>query len=378
MTGDAAPAAGIQGQADRVEADVRPLTSAEARVHEIDGLRGLAISAVVLYHWVALPMVSILSPLGVSGVLRLLAHGVDLFFVISGYLIGTILLKVEGPAGIGAFYVRRILRIWPLYYLLLFLVYSSLRDKGMFSDAPLASFFLFIFNYWESFGARVHTALGPLWSIAIEEQFYVVGPLVFALVNRRVLPFLLLAALILGPVVRVTLVETMTVDIWRFTPARMDGICLGLLLSIFLSSPANVRFVAGRLPFFRTLAVVLLILLVPARYFMADTLFSIVGLSLVVLAFGCVLLVVQVQSSLRIKTPLLNWTVLRWLGLRCYSIYLFHIFFALIAISIFNNFYLDLLIKLALLLLFAHFSWKYIEAPLISVGRKFPYRRSAA
>src|SRR5512147_1601947 len=103
----------------------------DARVPEIDGLRGIAILAVVIFHLLIAHLHQYFPGIELKKGVTLLAYGVDLFFVISGFLIGTILQKMDGLSGIGAFYIRRIVRIWPLYYLLLFFVYLSLPDKRL-------------------------------------------------------------------------------------------------------------------------------------------------------------------------------------------------------------------------------------------------------
>lgn len=362
MTGEAATVAGA---------------SSESRVHEIDGLRGIAILGVVVYHWLSLPLHPFFLKIGVGDTLNLLAYGVDLFFVISGFLIGTILLRIESPAGIGAFYIRRIVRIWPLYYLLLFFVYSALPEKSLFAQVPYWSFIFFIFNFWESMGKGVHLSLGILWSVAVEEQFYMLGPILFSVFNQKQKSFFLLVYLFLSPILRLVLIYNTNLNLWRFTPVRIDGIVVGLLLSLFLSSPAKLLFVAKHIIFFKYLMYLLLILLIPFQIVFSDAVWVSFGHSLVVLAFGCVLLVVQVQSSLGQKIRFLNWGLLRYMGLRCYAIYLFHISISYIAITISDNVFIDLILESALILLVAHLSWRYIETPFINLGRKFSYRKAS-
>jgi len=352
------------------------MSTYESRIHEIDGLRGIAILSVVIFHLVVYPLTALLTEIGVRVPLTLLAFGVDLFFVISGFLIGSILLKIDGFSGIKAFYIRRILRIWPLYYLLLFLVYLCLPDKSQFSSAPHWSFFLFIFNFWESTGKGVHQALGPLWSIAVEEQFYLLGPIVFSMLSKRKITLLLVVYIALSPILRLILLYKTDIDIWRFTPTRIDGICVGLLLSIFLSSRTNLLFVEKRIQYFKYAGLLLLISLIPSIIFFPGYLWESFGHSLVVLAFGCSLLVVQVQSFSGHSINFLRWSILRYLGVRCYSIYLFHTFFVFIATAISNNFYINIIIEIILILLFAILSWRYIESPLIRLGRKFSYRNT--
>jgi peptidoglycan/LPS O-acetylase OafA/YrhL len=344
-----------------------------ARIREIDGLRGVAILSVVTLHLLVIPLTPILAKIGIRDALSLLAYGVDLFFVISGFLIGGILLKLKSPSGVRAFYIRRILRIWPLYYFLLFLVYGSLPNKNALAELPYWSFPLFIFNLWQGFGHWVHQALGQLWSVAIEEQFYFIGPILFFLVDRRRLTFVLLACIILSPILRLAMVMETSINPWKFTPTRIDGICLGLLLAIFLSNPANVSWVASRIRKITFLAVLLTSSLVPGIILLPPVIWESFGHSLVILAFGCVVLVIQVRCLCNMGSTFLDWAPLRYLGLRCYSIYLFHMYFSFIAESVSDRFFVSLIISVIVILLFASFSWRYVEAPLINLGRKFSY-----
>lgn len=349
----------------------------EARIQEIDGLRGIAILAVIVCHWFTLPLHPLLYNLRIANSFKLLAHGVDLFFVISGFLIGTILQRIDSPSGLRAFYIRRIVRIWPLYYLLLFLIYMALPEKSMFSRVPYWSFVFFIFNFWESFGKNLHLSLGMLWSIAVEEQFYMLGPILFSVFNRKQISFFLLTYIFLSPIVRLVLFDTTPLNLWRFTPVRIDGIAIGLLLSMYLSSAENFSFVAKHIRFFRYLMFLLLALLIPAWIMFSFRAWVAFGFSLVAATFGCVLLVVQVQSSLGQKIRFLNWGLLRYMGLRCYSIYLFHISISYVAITISDNVYIDLIIESALILLLAHLFWRYVEMPFMNFGRKFSYRKAS-
>ncbi|HNN13308.1 MAG TPA: acyltransferase [Anaerolineales bacterium] len=347
-----------------------------ARISEIDGLRGIAILSVVIFHLVVFPFSSFLAGLGIRPIFDLLASGVDLFFVISGFLIGSILINLDGISGIRAFYIRRILRIWPLYYLLLFIVYVAVPDKSLFSKAPIWSFPLFIFNFWESMGRGIHQALGPLWSIAVEEQFYFLGPLLFLLLKRKQIVILLATWVVSAPFLRMFLFQTTEIDLWCFTPTRLDGVWVGLLIAIFFSDNNNILWVKKYLPSLQIVTFLLLIILIPSIQWMPDLLWASIGQSLVVLAFGCLLMVVQIRNAQGLRMHILNWGWLRYLGVRCYSIYLFHTFFAFIAMAVDINFYIQILLEIFLILTFSHISWRYLESPLIQLGRRFSYTDS--
>jgi peptidoglycan/LPS O-acetylase OafA/YrhL len=347
----------------------------KTRIHEIDALRGFAIVSVVILHWIVQPLSPLLSQLGIREVLTLLAYGVDLFFVISGFLIGGILLTASKKiSGIYSFYIRRILRIWPLYYLLLFLVYLFSQAGRGFFEIPYWSFPIFVFNFWESVGYKLHQGLGPLWSIASEEPFYAVGPLVFFLIGRRQLKHLALIYVFFSPFLRLAFMRFTEIDAWRFTFTRLDGICVGILLSILMSNPEFVKKVSSKLKGLKIATLLLFMASVIFKVILPRDLWFSFGNSLVVLAFGSLLLTVQTQCALNQSIPILNLAFLRYLGLRCYSIYLFHIFFMLMANAITGNFFIGLLLQSVLTVGFAHFSWRHLEMPLIKLGQKFPYK----
>src|SRR5205807_416466 len=120
--------------------------------------------------------------------------GVDLFFVLSGFLITGILLDTrERPRYFLNFYARRALRIWPLYYAVIAFTYLAVPrlggDRlGLRLDFPWWIYGFYMVNLLSDWGV---TILGGLWSLAIEEQFYLVWPVVAALLNRNRLRFVL-------------------------------------------------------------------------------------------------------------------------------------------------------------------------------------------
>ena len=352
------------------------LTSLQPQHHiqEIDGLRGIAISSVVLLHWIILPLSPIFDELGIKEQLNIFAYGVDLFFVISGFLIGGILLKAGKQASsMAIFYFKRIMRIWPIYYLLLGIIFYLGGGISVFGDIPYWSFFLFIFNFWESVGLNLHPAFGPLWSLAIEEQFYLVGPLLFFLLEKRKLMYLTAAWFIISPFLRLTLMLHTELDTWRFTPVRLDGICTGIFLAILVSSQGTIPFLLTNIKPLKTLTVTSIVISLICKVVLPNHLWYAFGNSLMVLSFGLLLITVLAQCWSNQKNRILNSVVLRYLGLRCYNIYLFHIFFMMLASGLVENFFVQLVIQALLTLGFAHISWKYIEYPLIRFARKFPY-----
>lgn len=201
-----------------------------AFIPAFDGLRGIAILAVLLYHCLPRLRGTFLEAFIVWG-----WSGVSLFFVLSGFLITGIILDSGGsPRFYANFFARRFLRIWPVYYLLLFLFYFFFPFlfsgyRWMFHDiaaAPWLFLLLFVQNLWP---IALPGAIGPTWSLAIEQQFY----LFWAPIARRVPPrWLLLVAtamLATSPLVRLFYGN-------RFTPTNtlthLDGLAVGALIAI--------------------------------------------------------------------------------------------------------------------------------------------------
>jgi peptidoglycan/LPS O-acetylase OafA/YrhL len=156
-----------------------------AHLVQLDALRAFAVLGVLVYHYA--PTTKSIAPFGV--------YGVRLFFVLSGFLITGILLR--GDTGdrsrtLRQFYARRFLRIFPAYYLVLF-VAAALAVPGV--RAGLGWHASYLSNYWFIFHDwHPPNYAGHLWSLAVEEQFYIVAPMVVLFAPRRHLPKILLFA----------------------------------------------------------------------------------------------------------------------------------------------------------------------------------------
>ena len=155
------------------------------RIPALDGLRGIAILLVLMYHSVCRGRSRLPWPVHAAG--RLTWTGVDLFFVLSGFLIGGILLDAKAsPRYFNTFYIRRVYRIFPLYFLVtgfVLLLYARfhLQPAEWHGPLPWLRYLTFTAN-------AVYpgiTDLGMMWSLCIEEQFYLVIPFVI-----RFLPLL--------------------------------------------------------------------------------------------------------------------------------------------------------------------------------------------
>jgi peptidoglycan/LPS O-acetylase OafA/YrhL len=210
-----------------------------ARVSELDGLRGIAILVVLLYHFAPLsgPLHFLLPVLSVGWI------GVNLFFVLSGYLITGILLDSVGqPAYYRNFIVRRSLRIFPLYYasLVLYAVLISYPHAVRWADfvharwgwylVYLGNVKVFLDNYLPP-----GYILTPLWSLQVEEQFYLTFPLLVYVVSRATLKRILVGSMILAFALRIALTFGLPgnhVGTYALMPCRMDALALGGLIAL--------------------------------------------------------------------------------------------------------------------------------------------------
>ena len=210
------------------------------RIPQLDGLRGLAILAVMAWHLVAAPLGARTGPLALSWA------GVDLFFVLSGYLIADILLKARDAANyFRVFYARRACRLLPLYALTLAgyaVAKVCLADRPVF--APLfepgepSPWTYAVFA--QNLGMAAHATFGPgwlavTWSLAVEVQFYLLLPLLVRYARPSLVPAVAVASLVAGPLVRALLPP---VAGYVSLVSRADSFFAGVLVGYVLWEPA--------------------------------------------------------------------------------------------------------------------------------------------
>lgn len=216
----------------------------DKRFDYFDGLRSVSIFIVILYH--SGPRFGIDGPLVGAG-----HAGVDLFFVISGFLITTLLVKEKekyGAINLKNFYFRRALRIFPLYYLMLFghlLLCLYVIDEAYPAESAqfvgnFFYFFTYTSNWFVSLNDEHRTILYHAWSLAAEEQFYLCWPPVLYLVRKksRALAMVLLASAV-SLAFRsygASSPELLTVLPAKIISSIPLGICVGVLLSLLLHS----------------------------------------------------------------------------------------------------------------------------------------------
>ena len=233
---------------------VDPEAPAPEIVPALDGVRGLAILLVLAHNLSPFESTRRLIDLSAGLTFDFGWVGVQLFFVLSGYLISGILLDTRGAPGYyRAFFGRRVLRIFPLYYGVLFLCLVILPVLGLAPDALLADrrhsvwLWTYLINWAEPLGAAI--AVFPhFWSLAVEEQFYLVWPFVVSRTPPRRLLAVALALVVVAFASRLALrlAGAGEAGPYMFTICRMDALGLGAAVAAVLRIPELAGWVVQR------------------------------------------------------------------------------------------------------------------------------------
>lgn len=389
---------------DQEVAAVAHTVGTSRRVPELDGLRGLAILSVMAFHFTAGDALAV--PGTVAGfVKRTLVMGwvgVDVFFVLSGFLIGGILLDVrDSRSYFKTFYIRRAFRIFPIYYLwitlyiVLVLVAGRWLQAHSFSNRPISIDFSIYVHYF--FAQNLFPLLLPgiaggwfsqLWSLAIEEQFYLFAPFLVRLVSSpRKLTAWLIAVICAAPLLRLAILEFLPTRVMfasYLMPCRADSLALGMLLALAWRSPAMRAWFESNT---RTLYAALVPLaagLVALWYWAPSSVaFAMQTFGYTWIALSCGLLLVLTISAP--QGPLARITRTAWLrevGRVSYCMYIVHLTVALALHAILlhsiprtSNWPA---VGVTILSVFATYavawvSWKVLEGPVLRKGHEFKY-----
>ena len=358
------------------------------RIPELDGIRGVAILLVLVWHYFAQSQRG--GALGswlayLLAALRLTWTGVDLFFVLSGFLIGGILYDAKNSSNYyRTFYFRRIFRIFPLYFIwvavfALGLFFVGDQNSGPFREVfnrvlPVWSYPLFLQNFFmasrQTFGAEW---LGVTWSLAVEEQFYFLLPSLVHRLSYRGIVILAAASIIIAPIVRLSLALSGDLYWGTYTLlfSRMDALGFGVLVAMVCRNREAWEWLVSR----RRIVYAAFLLL--GCGFLLQLRFQrpqyTIGLTCIG-AFYAVLLLLTIMHLGSSGTKIFRSRVLVNLGTVAYAVYIFHgpvntlLHFAFfgsgppgsslssLAVSLFS---------LAIVMLLAALSWRVLEKPLI-------------
>ncbi|HYE06775.1 MAG TPA: acyltransferase [Planctomycetota bacterium] len=387
-------------RADQPAAAPADAPGAHHRIGALDGLRGIAVTLVLVVH-----SINSGPHAGDDALTAAIVHasqigttGVDLFFALSGFLITGILLDSrDRPGWIRAFYARRILRIFPLYYAFLAIalvgghVVAPQAPAQVWLEGNQGWFWTHLQNWLiASEGRWYFTPIGVLhsWSLAIEEQFYLVWPMTIAFLRGRAL----VAACVVLVGVSITCRATMFANgsewlsLYVFTPARLDGLAIGAACAALVRSErvtkAGLQRVA-RLVFFAGGPLLLAAMLafgVRGRWMIGG--FA----AIAVVSAAAVLLAAMPGAAPRLQR-LLCARPLVMLGTYSYAIYLMHAplmgwcghrWDTNLAPRIGNGIgwqFVFFPLMVALSVAIAAVSWRFFESPILSLKRFIPTPR---
>lgn len=346
---------------------------------QLDSLRAIAFVAVAVSHWMPGLLVGIV-PWGT---------GVQLFFVLSGFLITRILLRNRPADGtfsmravLGAFYARRFLRIFPLYYgvlaVSLLLSVGPIRETWPWHVSYLSNFHYARYGH----GSPVEDPFLHFWSLAVEEQFYLVWPLLVLTIPVRALGVVLWGGVIGATFFRLGIAQLApeVVSGRYLTPSCLDALGAGGLIAFaeYRGGEPALRRLTGTLAGVGVFG--LIISTVPLPWFLAARDARAIGHTFLVIFYGAVV-AAAAQGIQGVVGRLLSYPPITYLGKISYGLYVYHYFapFAVLAVATAAGVgapskpYIAIPMYAAFTLAVAAASWHLYELPLNRLKRRFPY-----
>ncbi len=323
--------------------------------------------------------------------------GVDLFFVISGFLItGILLSSKEDPGYFKKFYSRRFLRIFPLYYLFLitlFLIYPlfaqpstewvELKQNQAYYWLYGVNFYIAKINNWLPFGTS------HLWSLSVEEQFYLLWPFVVMFVPGSKLTRFCIFLILVTNLSRVfVMIQNWHGSLFVCTSllTRMDCLVGGALLAIGVREKKNTDLFSWPV-LALCLAAWAIVFIVEKMICFTSPLAQLIGFPANCYA-ATMFVSWAIQDKNQKKVSILNWPVLRLAGKYCYSLYLFHLPMlgltkwllrhAKYWVALYEpvEVLLSSVVWVGFCFLLSYVLWRYLESPLIQLKKYFEYQNS--
>jgi peptidoglycan/LPS O-acetylase OafA/YrhL len=346
---------------------------------ELESLRALAIIMVLLAHFIPKT-----SPYHIP----FMYYGVDLFFTLSGFLITAILLRTKAAQTkskgqmLKNFYVRRALRLFPIYYLFIFFFFLAkhLGNLHMWKDNYNVYFFSYFQNLYYFFQGSFNDQFSHLWSLAVEEQFYLAWPFLILFLSKKILPYLFLIIIFVSLGINTFLQDIPMIRVLTFSNLHTLGV--GALLAYFtVHLPTQKHFtwlVSKRTVLTFILLPLMAIILLTQSYFgyakpfIVELFLALTAVSLVLAAtygwqFGL--------GSIGKNKALMH------IGKISYGIYLYHLPLPSLSRAVYlkitgHELYFahelyNFLFFTTLTIILAHLSFNFIEKPFLKLKKKF-------
>jgi peptidoglycan/LPS O-acetylase OafA/YrhL len=360
-------------------------------IKPLNGIRAIAILLVIIWHYFNCQVSWNL----LEGNMKYVTYltfwtwsGVDLFFVLSGFLIGRILLfNKQSNNYFKTFYLRRFFRIFPAYYLVLlvFLIFLLTGWDNSFPwltqhPYPLYSYALYIQNFWMAISGLGPHWLGVTWSLAIEEQFYLVLPFVIFFLNKKYIPAFLIVCIVLAPFCRALINDFGS---YVLLPARMDSLLIGVLIAHYYLKGSIQRIFRNRQrSLILVMLVLFLLLFVIAIRKGGETIGGTFIHSILAMLYAAFLILVLTLKADSKLTRILSNYAMSFFARISYMIYLTHqVFSGLLHERILNqspqiNNFTDAgvsMLALAATITFSALSYSWFEKPILALGKYYKY-----
>ena len=308
------------------------------------------------------------------------SEGVTIFFCLSGYLLSKILIKEFSDTGrisVPSFYFRRMLRIWPLYflYILFCLLGSDFLGTQAIQSSELPAILTFTYNWQQIYTGQSRGMAAILWSISVEEQIYFILPLLLVSFSVWKTRNLAIALILIGYVSRF-LLSTNDISSYRNTLSYMSTIGIGMYYALNEDRIKSFFHKYGILH--RVFSIILIFLYIFSfKSIFAEGYLNIVAFDMTALLAILLLLMLggnQNQLSDKVLRPF------AWLGRRTYGMYIFH--WPILAFMVSRNIFFSetkgvslvgILLGFALVVSISAFSYRFFEKPFLDLRQKYQY-----
>lgn len=351
-------------------------------IKQLDGLRAVAVVLVIIHHW--FPKDNLIH------IYTALFNGVDIFFVLSGFLITRILINnsIEAEQNITSkgslikkFFIRRSLRIFPIYYLTITFIFIFSDASGTDIRNSYPYFFTYTANFYFYNQGDWDGMLSHLWSLSVEEQFYLFWPWLILFLKRRYILPMILVFIFIGLVSQYNMGYLGDI----FTTSCFDGLGMGALMAwIVVYKPFLIK---KTFSFLSVLAVICVGLQIDRIFGSGFNFLPSRTLTAVCTLWIISWLLLNGNNTNSYFNSFWNQKYLILIGKISYGIYLYHLpvqFYLWEELSLFNSYLPDsiysfnlylLLVESSIILFFiSYLSWRLIELPILKLKKYFEYQ----
>jgi peptidoglycan/LPS O-acetylase OafA/YrhL len=357
------------------------------KIDFLDGVRGLAILLVLIFHLLFMVLPTDNMPTFWLNAGRFLMHGVTLFFVLSGFLIGSILLHNKNSKSyFKTFYIKRIGRIIPIYYLLIlgyyifkYILFPDYEGHELNSGIPDWAYPFFAQSFFIPRYGLGPGIMNVTWSLCVEEQFYLFAPLFIFLFDSSKLVILCISGILLSLFSRLLLPGFENLGILALITSRADSLFMGILLAVAYRNKELLLKIKDNQASITVLLGILTVGIILQFLGFAMGVFQLTWIAM----FFAIILLIPLANNASLPCKFFNQGFLKFFGKYSYGLYIYHMplnyllkhlnsqygvsLDTLNHMLIFNSF------SILIILIFSYFSYEYFEKRIINYVNRFKY-----